>query len=81
MKGRWETVGDPLQASNAWAMGNVGLSTVLRDESDVSGYDEEDFGVPTIRPSWLLRFRGRAIRWVFAAGVVLAFVNHWPGGR
>jgi hypothetical protein len=81
MKGRWETMGDPLQASNAWAMGNVGLSTVLCDESDVSGYDEEDFGVPTIRPSWLLRFRDRAIRWVFAAGVVLAFVNHWPGGR
>ena len=81
MKGRWETMGDPLQASNAWAMGNLGLSTVLRDESDVSGYDEEDFGEPTIRPSWLLRFRGRAIRWALAAGVVLAFVNHWPGGR
>jgi acyl-CoA dehydrogenase len=25
-------MGDPLQASNAWAMGNLGLSTVLRDE-------------------------------------------------
>jgi hypothetical protein len=69
-----------LQASNAWAMGNLGLSTVLRNEPDASGYDEEDFGEPTIRPS-LLRFRARAIRWALAAGVVLAFVNHWPGGR
>ena len=70
-----------MQASNAWAMGNLGLSTVLRDESDVSGYDEEDFGEPTIRPSWLLRFRGRVIRWALATSVVLAFVNHWPGGH
>jgi hypothetical protein len=74
-------MGDPLQASNAWAMGNLGLSTVLRDEPDVSSYDVEDLGEPVDRPSWLVRFRGLATRWTLAAGVVLAVVNHWPGGR
>ena len=74
-------MGDPLQGSNAWAMGNLGLSTVLRDEPDVSSYDEEDLGEPTARPWWLVRIRGRATRWALGAGVVLAFVNQWPGGH
>ena len=74
-------MGDPLQASNAWAMGNLGLSTVLRDEPDASSYDGEDLGDTPPRRSWLMRIRGRAARWALAAGVFLAFVNHWPGGH
>ena len=74
-------MGDPLQASNAWAMGNLGLSTVLRDGADDSSYDVEDLGEPMDRPAWLVRFRGRMIRWSLVGGVALAFVNHWPGGH
>jgi hypothetical protein len=74
-------MGDPLQASNAWAMGNVGLSTVLRDDPEVSSYDEEDVGDTTPRASWLMRLRARASRCALGAGVVLAAVNHWPGGH
>jgi hypothetical protein len=75
-------MGDPLQASNAWAMGNLGLSTVLRDDPEVSSYDLEDLGDTTpASSSWLMRLRGRLARWTLGAGVVLAFVNHWPGGH
>jgi hypothetical protein len=72
-------MGDPLQASNAWSMGNVGLSTVLRDDVDGGGYDIEDMGAPDPRP-WLVRLRWRLFRWALAAGVFFALINHWPGG-
>ena len=74
-------MGDPLQASNAWAMGNLGLSTFLRDEPDAGSYDVEDLGDTTPTSSWLMRLRARLARWALGAGVVLAFVNHWPGGH
>jgi hypothetical protein len=74
-------MGDPLQASNAWAMGNLGLSTVLRDGGDVDSYDVEDLGEPLAADPWWIRLPGRAIRWSLAAAVFLAYVNHWPGGH
>jgi hypothetical protein len=75
------TMSDPMQASNAWAMGNLGLSTALRGEPDVSSYDVEDLGDTGPVPSWLMRLRGQLARWTLGVGVVLAFVNHWPGGH
>ena len=75
-------MGDPLQASNAWAMGNLGLSTVLRDEPDVSSYDDEDLGehdAPRRRGSCVSAAARSAGRWSPAS--FLAFVNHWPGGH
>lgn len=74
-------MGDPIQASNAWAMGNLGLSTVLRDEPDLDGYDVEDVAVTDDPPTRLAGVRGRLVRWALLAGVVLAVVNHWPGGH
>lgn len=74
-------MGDPLQASNAWAMGNLGLSTVLRDEPDADSCDVEDLGDTTLTSSWVMRLRGRLARWALGAGVVLAIVNHWPSGH
>jgi len=62
-------------------MGNLGLSTALRDGADDSGYDVADLGEPLDRPSRLVRFRGRLIRSSLLAGVAFAFVNHWPGGH
>jgi hypothetical protein len=74
-------MGDPLQGSNAWAMGNLGLSTVLRDEPDLGSYDDEDLADTAPRSSRLIRLRAGATRWALGVGVVLAFVNHWPGGH
>jgi hypothetical protein len=74
-------MGDPLQASNAWSMGNLGLSTVLRDGADLDSYDVEDLGEPPAANPWWIRLRGRAIRWSLVAAVFLAYANHWPGGR
>ena len=74
-------MGDPLQASNAWSMGNLGLSEALRDAAEVSSYDVEDVGDPVAPVGWWVRLRGRAVRWSLAAGVFLAYVNHWPGGH
>jgi hypothetical protein len=63
-------------------MGNLGLSTVLRDAPDVSSYDVEDLGgTPPPSSSWLMRLRAPLTRWTLGAGVVLALVNHWPGGH
>jgi hypothetical protein len=75
------TMSDPLQASNAWAMGNLGLSTALRGEPDMSSYDVEDLADTSPAPSWLMRLRGRLARWTLGVCVVLAFMNHWPGGH
>ena len=74
-------MGDPLQASNAWAMGNLGLSTVLSDAPDVSSYDTVAAANPAPPVSRIAHWRGRAVRWALAVGVVLAVVNHWPGGH
>ena len=68
---------DPLQASNAWAMGNVGLSTVLRAEQVADGYGDEDAGTGALRA----RLRWRVMRWAMVAGSFLAYVNHWPGSH
>jgi len=80
-KGLVRTMGDPLQASNAWSMGNLGLSTALRDEPDYSSGDDADVEFAPPRASWRERVRGRLVRWALTAGVVAAFVNHWPGGH
>jgi hypothetical protein len=73
-------VGDPIQASNAWAMGNVGLSTVLRDEDNDDPFDDEDApDLPSL--SWWQRGVGRLTRWAVGGGVFLALSNQWPGGR
>lgn len=75
-------MGDPMQASNAWAMGNLGLSTALRDNAaDVDSYDVEDLGEPLAADPWWIRLRGKAIRWSLVAAVFLAYANHWPGGH
>ena len=74
------TRGDPLQASNAWAMGNIGLSSALRGDPELDSYDEEE-AVDVAQLSWWHRGWGRVTRWVFGAGVFFAFINHWPGGR
>lgn len=72
-------MGDPLQASNAWAMGNLGLTSALRDESDVDSYDVEDVADQYHASLWA-RSRWRLFRWALAAGVFVAFISHWPGG-
>jgi hypothetical protein len=74
-------MGDPLQSSNAWTMGNLGLSTVLRDEFPDDRDDVDDLGSPAPAVSWWVRLRGRAIRFSLTAAVVLAYVNHWPSGN
>lgn len=74
-------MGDPLQASNAWAMGNVGLSTSLQGATDFDSYDDEDLSDEITRPIWVVRLRGRLIRWSLGIGVFLAWANHWPRGH
>ena len=69
--------GDPLQASNAWAMGNVGLSTALRDEDVADAFGDDDAPLPP-KSSWWRRTIWRLTRWAFAIGVFLAAINHWP---
>jgi hypothetical protein len=64
-------------ASDAWAMGNFGLSTVLRNEPVVDSYGDEDAGAPVLHS----RLRWRLMRWAMVAGGFLAYVNHWPGGH
>lgn len=74
-------MGDPLQSSNAWSMGNLGLSTVLRDDSTDDHGDAEDVGNPAEPVPLWIRLRGRAIRLSLAAAVVIAYANHWPSGH
>ena len=74
-------MGDPLQASNAWAMGNVGLSNSMQGAADFDSYDDEDLGNEMIRPSWVVRLRRRVFRWSLGIGVFLAWANHWPSGH
>lgn len=74
-------MGDPLQASNAFSMGNLGLSTVLRDGPDLDSHNAEDLGEPVAADPWWIRLRGRLIRWSLVATAFLAYANHWPGGH
>ena len=75
------------QSSAAYTMGNLGLWSQLRNRPDIDDYaDDEDYAEPPAagaavghsRWAWL---RSRLGRWTLAAGVVLAYVNHWPGGH
>ena len=67
-------MGDPLRAGDAWAMGNLGLSSALSGDPDLDSYGDEDIGDPVPRSRW----RWRLLRWSLAAGSYMAFVNHWP---
>jgi hypothetical protein len=74
------------QASAAFTMGNLGLWSQLRNQPDLDEYDDEGYNSPadgaTVeRRSRWAGLRSRLIRWSLAAGVVLAYVNHWPGGH
>ena len=66
-------------ASVAYSMGNVGLSSMLRRDAENDVYDD-DF-VPSSRVSTWRAFRGWLVRWSLAAGVFVAYINHWPGGQ
>jgi hypothetical protein len=70
-------MGDPLQASNAWAMGNVGLRSALRDDPVVDSYGDEDAYLAAPRG----QLRWQLMRWALAIGCFMAYVNHWPGGH
>jgi hypothetical protein len=75
------------QASAAYTMGNLGLWSQLRNRPDLDEYaDEEDYNSPADgaaveRSSRCVGLQCRLVRWTLAAGVVLAYVNHWPGGH
>lgn len=70
-----------LEASNARSMGNYGLWETARREPGAETCDDEDFDTVPASVSRWAGWRGSAIRWSLAAGVFLAYVNHWPGGH
>lgn len=71
-----------VRASDAWAMGNLGLSTKLRNEADLDqdGYETGAEPGDVEYVPWLVRMRWKLVRWTLAAGVFVAYINHWPGG-
>jgi hypothetical protein len=86
-RGMVDDMGDPRQAMNARAMGNYGLWETLRRRPDLDDYAHDEDYQPTAtseqaggRGSWWVGIRGRLIGWSLAAAVVVAYVNHWPGG-
>lgn len=77
-------VGDQRRASVAYTMGNLGGWARERYAPVIVDHDDEDFAPaadPAVRAPWWIRLRGRAIRWGLVAGVILAYINHWPGGH
>lgn len=81
---------DRQRVQTAFTMGNIGLWTQLREQAEVDDrtYDRDDgdfdawrAGDGVDRTSWWQRVRGRVLWWSMAAGIVLAYVNHWPGGQ
>ncbi|WAX58513.1 hypothetical protein M6B22_07045 [Jatrophihabitans cynanchi] len=74
------------QVTAAYTMGNLGLWSQLRNQSDIDDYAEDEDYAPATGPAAERRspwacLRSRLVRSSLAAGVVLAYVNHWPGGH